>query len=254
LLAAYGFARLVDEVGDVAPGDRLAQLDAIEAELDRAFAGRATHPLLVALQPTLRECALPRDPFARLVEANRLDQRVHRYETWEQLRGYCSLSADPVGEIVLRVFGVATPERVRLSDSICTALQLAEHCQDVAEDLRAGRIYLPAQDMARFDCREQDLAPPPGGAAGAPPRPLVELLAFEVSRARGLLDAGRPLVGRLSGRLRIAVAAFVAGGEAALDAIERAGYEVRFGAPRATRPRRALSLAAELTGRHHAGR
>jgi len=254
LLAAYGFARLVDEVGDAAPGDRLAQLDAIEAELDRAFAGRATHPLLVALQPTLRECALPRDPFARLVEANRLDQRVHRYETWEQLRGYCSLSADPVGEIVLRVFGVATPERVRLSDSICTALQLAEHCQDVAEDLRAGRIYLPAQEMARFDCREQDLAPPPGGAAGAPPRPLVELLAFEVSRARGLLDAGRPLVGRLSGRLRIAVAAFVAGGEAALDAIERAGYEVRFGAPRATRLGRALSLAAELTGRHHAVR
>jgi squalene synthase HpnC len=254
LLAVYGFARLVDEVGDAAQGDRLGQLDAIEAELDRAFAGRATHPLLVALQPTLRECALERDPFARLIEANRVDQRVHRYATWEQLRGYCSLSADPVGEIVLDVFGVATPERVRLSDSICTALQLAEHCQDVAEDLRAGRIYLPAREMARFGCREEDLAPPPRGAQDPPPRSLVELLAFEVSRARELLDAGRPLLGQLRGRLRFAVAAFVAGGEAALDAIEQAGYDVRFGAPRATRARRALSLAAELAGRHHAGR
>src|SRR5204863_10212074 len=127
-----------------------------------------------------------------------------------------------------------------------------EHCQDVAEDLRAGRIYLPAQDMARFGCHERDLAPPPGGDAGAPPQAVAQLLTFEVSRARELLDAGRPLLGQLRGRLRFAVAAFVAGGEAALDAIERAGYEVRLEAPRATRVRRALSLAAELTGRHRA--
>ena len=254
LLAVYGFARLVDEVGDAAGGDRLAQLDAIEDDLDRAFAGRAEHPLLVRLQPTLRECALPRGPFARLIEANRVDQRAARYETWEQLRAYCSLSADPVGEIVLRVFGVATPARVALSDSICTALQLAEHCQDVAEDLRAGRIYLPAQDMRRFGCREQDLVPPAPGARGAPAPALQKLLAFEVARARELMDAGRPLLAELHGRLRVAVAAFVAGGEAALDAIERAGYDVRHGPPRASRARRAIALAAELTGRHHAGR
>ena len=254
LLAVYGFARLVDEVGDAAGGDRLAQLDAIEADLDRAFAGRAEHPLLVRLQPTLRECALPRGPFARLIEANRVDQRAARYETWEQLRAYCSLSADPVGELVLGVFGAATPARVALSDSICTALQLTEHCQDVTEDLRAGRIYLPAQDMRRFGCREQDLVPPAPGARGAPAPALQKLLAFEVARARELMDAGRPLLAELHGRLRVAVAAFVAGGEAALDAIERAGYEVRHGPPRASRARRAVALAAELAGRHHAGR
>jgi len=254
LLAVYGFARLVDEVGDAAAGDRLAQLDAIEDDLDRAFAGRAEDPLLVRLQPTLRECALPRGPFARLIEANRVDQRAARYETWEQLRAYCSLSADPVGEIVLHVFGAASPARVALSDSICTALQLTEHCQDVTEDLRAGRIYLPAQDMRRFGCREQDLMPPAPGARGAPAPALQKLLAFEVERARELMDAGRPLLAELRGRLRVAVAAFVAGGEAALDAIERAGYDVRHGPPRASRARRALALAAELAGRHHAGR
>jgi squalene synthase HpnC len=144
LLAIYGFARLTDELGDAAPGDRPAALDELEADLDRAFEGRAEHPLLVRLQRTVRECDLPRDPFARLIEANRVDQRVSRYETWEQLRAYCALSADPVGELVLRVLGAATPARIALSDSICTALQLTEHCQDVAEDQAAGRVYLPA--------------------------------------------------------------------------------------------------------------
>jgi len=149
LLAIYGFARLVDELGDSAQGDRLAALDWIERDLGRAYAGRAEHPLMIALQRTLRECALPREPFARLIEANRTDQRVARYQSWEQLRGYCALSANPVGELVLRVFGKATPARIALSDSICTALQLIEHCQDVAEDFAAGRIYLPREELTR---------------------------------------------------------------------------------------------------------
>ena len=157
LLAVYGFARLVDELGDTIGGDRLAALDWLEGELDLAFDGRASHPLMVRLQPSLRECALPREPFARLIEANRVDQRVGRYETWEQLRGYCALSANPVGELVLHVFGLATPARIALSDSICTALQLTEHCQDVAEDFASGRVYLPAEDMARFGCTTADL-------------------------------------------------------------------------------------------------
>ena len=137
------------------------------------------------LQPTLRECALPREPFARLIEANRVDQRVSRYETWEQLRGYCGLSADPVGELVLGVLGLATPARIALSDSICTALQLTEHCQDVAEDFAAGRVYLPAEDLARFGCTTAELA---GEHAG---EPLREVLAFEVARARRAARRGR---------------------------------------------------------------
>jgi squalene synthase HpnC len=240
LLAIYGFARLVDELGDSAAGDRLAALDWLEEDLDRAFEGRAQHPLLVRLAPTLRECALPRDPFARLIEANRVDQRVSRYETWEQLRGYCALSADPVGELVLVVLGLATPARVALSDSICTALQLTEHCQDVAEDLARGRVYLPREDLERFGCTSADLA------AEHAPAPLREVLAFEVARARGLLAEGAPLIDGLQGRARLAVAAFVAGGRAALEAIERAGYDVLPGAPRAARGRRLLALAATL--------
>ena len=119
----------------------------------------------------------------RLIEANRMDQRVSTLcRRWEQLRGYCALSANPVGELVLGVFGQATPARVALSDAICTALQLAEHCQDVSEDLARGRVYLPVEDLDRFGCTIADLS---AGHAGAPLR---EALAFEVDRARGLLS------------------------------------------------------------------
>jgi squalene synthase HpnC len=244
LLAVYGFARLVDELGDSAPGDRLAALDWLQAELDRAFEGSAEHPLMRRLGETARACRLSREPFDRLIEANRVDQRVARYQTWEQLRGYCALSADPVGEIVLGVFGAATPDLVALSDSICTALQLAEHCQDVAEDYRAGRVYLPSEDMQRFGCSVDDLDPDRRDRRDE--RAVREVIAFEVRRAHGLLDAGAPLIGRLRGRERLAVAAFVAGGRAALGAIERGGYDVLSGPPRAGRWRRLLALRAAL--------
>jgi squalene synthase HpnC len=250
LLAVYGFARLVDELGDAAPGDRLEALDALELELEAAFEGRAEHPLLVRLQATLRECGLERGPFARLIEANRVDQRVTRYETWAELRGYCALSADPVGEIVLGVLRAATPERIALSDSICTALQLIEHCQDVVEDYAAGRIYLPAEDMRRFGCPPELLAGHSGDHSSPVPEPLRALLAFEVQRARELLTSGAPLVATLRGRPRLAVAAFLAGGSAALDAIERSGYDVRSGPPRSGRTRRVLALAEVLLKGH----
>ena len=246
LLALYGFARLVDELGDAdvrPPAERLAALDWLEGELERVYAGVARHPLLVRLQGTVCECALPREPLLRLIEANRVDQRVARYATWEQLLGYCHLSADPVGELVLGVFGLATPERVALSDQICTALQLVEHWQDVAEDRRAGRIYLPAEDLERFGCTESDLA----GAGGHRTSWRVKgLMAFEVARTRELLGEGAPLIDTLHGRERVAVAAFVSGATAALGAIERAGYDVLAGPPRASRARRAGALARTL--------
>jgi squalene synthase HpnC len=258
LLALYGFARLVDELGDctppqgvtvagaaaATPGERLAALDELERDLDRAYRGEAEHPLLVRLQPTLEECNLPRGPFVRLIEANRVDQRVSGYETWEQLRGYCELSANPVGELVLAVFGTATPPRVALSDAICTALQLIEHCQDVAEDRDRGRVYLPAEDLARFGCTVRDLSREHAGG------PLRSVLAFEARRARELLARGAPLIDELHGvRERLAVAAFVAGGRAALDAIERARYDVLAGPPRAGTGRRVLALARTLAER-----
>ncbi len=254
LLALYGFARLADELGDGAPSpdgpalavpERLAALGELERDLDRAFAGRAEHPLLERLQPTLTECSLAREPFVRLIEANRIDQRVDRYRTWEQLRGYCTLSANPVGELVLGVFGQATPANVALSDAICTALQLTEHCQDVAEDYKQrGRVYLPAEDMARFGATIADLS------AEHADEPLRRTIALQLTRARELLARGAPLIDRLHGvRERLAVAAFLAGGRAALDAIERAGCDVLAGGPSAGTGRRLLALVGTLAER-----
>jgi squalene synthase HpnC len=243
LLAIYGFARLADELGDTddrPPAHRLEALAWLEQELDRAYAGRARHPLLVRLQAVLRERSLPREPFARLLEANRVDQRVARYGTWEALLGYCHLSADPVGELVLAVFDRATPERVALSNHVCTALQLAEHWQDVAEDLARGRVYLPGEDLERFGCTEADLRAPHASWR------VRGLLAYEVARTRPVLREGAPLLATLHGRERVAVAAYASGGRAALEAVERAGYDVLAGPPRAGRARRAAALARTL--------
>jgi len=229
LLAIYRFARLTDQIGDAAGGDRLALLDDLQRQLDSAVDGGSGHPIVQTLAPTIRECSLPIEPFHRLIEANRQDQVKHRYATYQELLGYCELSANPVGELVLHVFGTATPERLRCSDAVCTGLQLVEHWQDVAEDFAAGRIYLPSEDLAKFGCQETDLA---GSTANTALR---ELLRFELDRARGLLDQGLPLIRSLRGRARLAVCGFVAGGRAAADAIEHASYNVLGGAPR---PRR----------------
>ncbi|HEY2631335.1 MAG TPA: squalene synthase HpnC [Solirubrobacteraceae bacterium] len=260
LLAVYGFARLADELGDVYAGDRLAALDWLEGELDRAYAGEACEPLLLKLQRVLAERELPREPFVRLIDANRMDQRVRRYDTWEQLEGYCELSANPVGELVLAVFGLANPKRIELSDRVCTALQLVEHLQDVSEDLARGRIYLPERDLARFGCSHEqleqigrdglDLPVPdanqaPGGK-DSPRARLREAVAYECARVRELLVVGPALVGSVPGRAKLAVAGFVAGGEAAVKEIERAGGEVLGGVPQASGLRRGGALGGVL--------
>ncbi len=228
LLGIYGFARLVDDAGDEAPGNRLALLDWLEDDVDRMFAGEPIHPLLRRLAPSARRYSFPKRPFVRLIAANRQDQDVSRYQTYRQLADYCDLSANPVGELVLHVFRAATPERVRQSDAVCTGLQLAEHWQDVGEDFRRGRIYLPLEDMARFGVDEDELG------AAKPSDALKQLLAFEVERARRLLDDGIELVQSLSGLGKLAVAGYVGGGRAALDAIEQSGYDVLETAPKAT--------------------
>jgi len=229
LLAVYGFARLADEIGDAAvarpgaappAGRTLARLDWLEAELDAAYAGRATHPVLVRLTPTLAELALPAEPFRALIEANRRDQTVTDYATYDELLEYCRLSANPVGRLVLAIFGRSTPERVAWSDSVCTGLQLVEHLQDVAEDARAGRVYLPAEDRTRFRVRRDDLTTARASLG------LRALVAFEADRARRFLAGGAGLVATLPPRPRLAVAGFVAGGLAALDRIAAAGGDV----------------------------
>lgn len=243
LLALYGFARLVDDAGDEAAGDRLALLDWIEADLDRLYdGGEPRHPLVRALEPAVHGHAIPAEPLRALVAANRQDQVVARYATFAELCAYCRLSADPVGHLVLHVLDAATPERLALSDRVCTGLQLAEHFQDVAEDLRAGRVYLPGEDLERFDVSVADLRAPVSSPA------VRALLAFEVARARALLDEGAPLAATLRGRPRIAVAGFVAGGRSALDAIAAADHDVLASSPRPSRRRRVAALLRAVAG------
>ncbi|MEP6659616.1 MAG: squalene synthase HpnC [Acidimicrobiales bacterium] len=220
MLALYGFARFVDDLGDEADGDRLALLDWAEAELDRAAAGHATHPIFRRLTPTIQTCRLDLQPFRDLIQANRIDQTVHAYQTFDDLLGYCALSANPVGRLVLALLDMATPERVRWSDDVCSALQVAEHCQDVAEDAAQGRVYLPAADLAYFGCDPADLNAPVASSA------LRGVLRLEVGRARGLLASSVPLAASLHGRARLLIAGFAAGGGAALDAIEGNEFNV----------------------------
>jgi squalene synthase HpnC len=240
LLAIYGFARLTDDLGDEWPGDRLEALDWLDGQLDRALAGGGAHATVMAAARTVSELGVGDLPLRHLIEANRRDQRVHRYDSFDALEQYCTLSANPVGRLVLAVFGAATPERERWSDAICTGLQLVEHWQDVAEDAAAGRVYLPQDDLTRFGVDEARLHEPSGSPE------LRALMAFQVARARAWLRRGHPLVADLGGRARWAVAGFVAGGEAALDAIAAADFDVLSASRRPTAARLASRMARLL--------
>jgi squalene synthase HpnC len=256
LSAVYGFARSADDMGDEAPpAQRLALLDELEADLGRLYQTAAVKgdgeagagprlPVIRALAPAVAQCAIPAQPFLDLIQANRQDQVVTRYQTFDELLAYCRLSANPVGRIVLHVFGAATPHRERLSDLVCTALQLAEHWQDVAEDLRAGRVYLPGKDLAAYGVTEADLAAP-----SASPQ-VRALIGFEVRRAADLLDDGARITGTLRGYARAAVAGYVAGGRAALAAITASGCDPLAATPRPRKRR----VAAELLRSYAMGR
>src|SRR5437867_8842305 len=232
LRAIYGFARLVDMLGDEYDGNRLAILDELEREVEACYEGEPSWEVMRALQPTIRACDLPREPFVRLIEANRMDQRISQYATWADLKQYCVHSADPVGRLVLGVLGRVEPELVALSDDVCTGLQLVNFLQDVPRDLALGRVYMPAEDLRRFGVTE----------LGAPNEPLRRLLEFEAERARGLLGPGEELGRRLGGRSGRGVALFARGGLAALDALERADWDIFNGRPRPSRARLALAV------------
>jgi squalene synthase HpnC len=246
LMALYGFARLTDDIGDeVLPEERMRLLDELEADVTRIYDGAT--PRLAAMRElavTVAECHVPAEPLRDLIQANRQDQLVARYQGFDELVGYCRLSANPIGRVVLHIFGVASPARYRLSDSICTALQLAEHWQDVAEDFGKGRIYLPQADLEKFGVTEPDLAETATG-----PR-VRALMAYEVARASALLDEGAPLVGTLRGAARLAVSGYLAGGRAALTAITASGYDVLAVTPHPDKRVTArLAIQAYLRGR-----
>ena len=217
--AVYAFCRTVDDLGDAAGGDRLALLDRFEDDLDDAFAGRPRGPIFTALGETIARFDLPRELFARLIEANRIDQRTTRYEAFEDVLRYCEHSATPVGRLVLMLHGYRDEERFALSDATCTALQLANFWQDVARDLAIGRIYLPAAEMAAYGVDEEDLA-----RAEATER-FRQLMRFQVERTRELFARGLPLVGRVRGLLKVELALFSRGGLAVLDAIANQDHD-----------------------------
>jgi squalene synthase HpnC len=221
LHAVYAYARMVDEIGDAFTGDRAARLNELAADLGTIWSGgEPSDAVLRKLTPTVRARAMSAEPFERLIEANLLDQAVSRYETFDDLRKYCVLSADPVGRMVLEIFGQATSETIALSDQVCTALQLLEHWQDVAEDRRAGRVYLPQEDLRQYSVSEHDLE-----QASAGPR-LRELMRFEIERAAGLLGEGMAIVRQLRGWGRVSVAGFVAGGQATVSALRHTDGDV----------------------------
>jgi squalene synthase HpnC len=222
LHAVYATVRLIDDTGDLAQGDRVAQLLALRSDLARVWhGGEPDSPVLRALSPTVAACGLSQEPFQQLVEANLMDQRVTTYGTFDDLLGYCRLSAEPIGRIVLAIFDQATPVTTALSDRVCSALQVLEHCQDVAEDYAAGRIYLPECDLAHFSVPGRDLAA--GGRPSPRRRAVVER---QVDRSARLLDQGAALVGQLTGWARIAVAAYVAGGYATVRALRATECDV----------------------------
>jgi squalene synthase HpnC len=248
LKAIYDVVRTIDDLGDEGsggPDERLAALDAFAADMALVWETGAgpRSSVLRELMPLARDGGLPREPFERLLEANRVDQTVHAYRTWSDLLGYCRLSAEPIGLLVLAAAEIVPAPASMLcreSGYVCTALQLLEHWQDVAEDRDRGRVYLPADDLERFGVAERELDAP-----RASPR-LRRLIAHETARAVAMLDAGSGIVRRLPAAPRVAVAGYLAGGRAAADALRRSGFDPLVATPRTGRRDVARHLVVAL--------
>lgn len=220
IYAVYAFCRFVDDLGDEYPGNRLAILEELDLDLRKCYSSSPQHPYLVALQQTIRQFELPADPFLQLIDANRMDQTIKRYPTYESLEHYCTRSANPVGRIVLQIFGYQDSKRQQLSDSTCTALQLTNFLQDISRDFEKGRIYIPQEDMETFGYSEKDLANNELTTA------FQNLMAFEVTRTRELFRKGKKLSRTLKGWAKLDITLFTKGGVKILDAIENQNYDV----------------------------
>lgn len=243
LYAIYAFCRHTDDLGDEAAGDRLTLLADWERELVHVYGGEPKHPIMIALQDVVRRFGIPDEPFRKLIQANRMDQGRVRFDTYEELITYCEHSAIPVGQMVLYLLGDRSAESRALSDSTCTALQLANFWQDVARDFAMDRVYIPQEDMIRFGVAESDLAH--GSASPA----FKNLLRFEVGRAQELFEQGLPLVDRIEGRMKLDIALFSKGGIRVLEAIRARDYDVLAKRPTVPALRKlwlALSTAARL--------
>ncbi len=238
----YSYCRWADDLGDEI-GDRaesLRLLDWWRGELDAMYQGRATHPVFVALIPTVERYGIPRDPFSNLIDAFVQDQTVTRYRDWAELFGYCRNSANPVGRLVLYLCGYSDPERQRLSDATCTALQLANFWQDVTVDWLKDRVYIPLEVMERHGYTLEELA-----ARRFTPA-FREVMRDIVEKASGLFTEGLPLVSMVDRRLALDIDLFSRGGMRVLEKIEQQGYDVLRARPAISKAERVRLLLASL--------
>ena len=241
----YAYCRISDDLGDEVgdPQQSLELLDQWEAELNACYAGSPKHPVFVALAETVKQCSIPKHEFSDLLIAFRQDQTVTRFETFDDILAYCRYSANPVGHLVLYLCGYSDPGRQQLSDYTCTALQLANFWQDVFVDYGKGRIYLPLEDLRRFGVIGEDIA-----QRRSTPQ-FVELMKFEVQRAREWFKRGLPLVEMVSRELAIDIELFSRGGQEILRAIERQGFDVLRSRPAISKTRKLLLVARAAAGK-----
>ncbi len=241
----YAYCRISDDLGDEVgdPTASLQLLDLWEAELDACYAGNPRHPVFVALAETVRAFDIPSQPFADLLKAFRQDQTITRYQTFDDVIGYCHYSANPVGHLVLYLCGYRDAERQALSDFTCSALQLANFWQDVSIDYAKGRIYLPLEDLARFGVTEADIA------ARRNTQAFCEMMRFEVIRTRAWFGRGLPLVKKVDRELAVDLDLFSRGGLEILNAIEKQGHAVLGRRPSISKPRKLALVARAALGK-----
>ena len=241
----YAYCRISDDLGDEVgdPRASLQLLDAWQQELEACYAGSPKHPVFVALSETVQAFQIPKHEFSDLLTAFRQDQTVTRYKSFDDLLGYCKNSANPVGHLVLYLCGYKDSERQLLSDFTCTALQLANFWQDVSVDYAKGRIYLPLEDLHRFAVSEDDIAHQRNTSA------FVEMMKFEVERAREWFRQGLPLIQKVSRELAVDIELFSRGGQEILNAIEAQGFGVLGRRPVISKPRKLALVARAALGK-----
>jgi squalene synthase HpnC len=241
----YAYCRISDDLGDEVGDTKssLQLLDQWEEELNACYVGSPRHPVFVALAETVQTCGIPKHEFSDLLTAFRQDQTVTRYQTFNDLLGYCKNSANPVGHLVLYLCGYKDAERQALSDFTCTALQLANFWQDVTVDYAKGRIYLPLEDLHRFAVSEDDIAQQRNTIT------FLEMMRFEVERAREWFRQGLPLVKEVDRELAIDIELFSRGGQEILNAIEQQGYAVLGRRPVISKSRKLALVARAALGK-----
>src|ERR1700734_242409 len=244
-LNVYAYCRISDDLGDEV-GDAtaaLALLDQWQSQLDACYAGNPRHPVLVALNETIKKFDIPKHEFSDLLIAFRQDQTVTRFETFNDVLAYCRYSANPVGHLVLYLCGYHDAERQQLSDYTCTALQLANFWQDVSVDYAKGRIYLPLEDLRRYSVTENDLAQSCNTPA------FCEMMEFEVERAREWFDCGLPLIKKVDAQLAVDLELFSRGGQEILNAIARQRFAVLGRRPVISKARKLALVARAAMGK-----